>query len=182
MKLLKEDYSDAEQFLLDLLHGGKLDVAELKEFGSGIGYDIVVFFYDAEPAESIKIIDFVYGASSYHSKEDAVLDCVDRLLVALENIGVNQPVTEALYGREEIDDYLKKMKEIGIKNLGDLRKFKQNVKSDIGKDIDSDIEQIRMYRDALGKDFKIEDEEPKKKVVGEKLDLDEALSLKGKRK
>lgn len=95
---------------------------------------------------------------------------------------IKEDCNEALYGREEIDDYLKKMKEIGIKNLGDLRKFKQNVKSDIGKDTDSDIEQIRMYRDALGKDFKIQDEEPKKKVVGEKLDLDEALGLKGKRK
>ena len=93
---------------------------------------------------------------------------------------IKEDCNEALYGREEIDDYLKKMKEIGIKNLGDLRKFKQNVKSDIGKDTDSDIEQIRMYRDALGKDFKIQDEEePKRKVVGEKLDLDEALGLKG---
>ena len=90
---------------------------------------------------------------------------------------IKEDCNEALYGREEIDDYLKKMKEIGVKNLGDLRKFKQNVKSDLGKDVDSDIEQIRMYRDALGKDFKIKDEEPKKKVVGEKLDLDEALGL-----
>lgn len=86
---------------------------------------------------------------------------------------------EAIYGKNDINTYFKKAKEIGIKNLGDLKRFKRDIKSEINKDTDSDIEQINTYRDLLGKDFKIRDEEqPNRKAVGEEFDLDEALGLK----
>ena len=72
---------------------------------------------------------------------------------------------EALHGFDEIDEYNKLTKEIGLKNLGDIRRFKKEVGG-------AELKDLKKVRDELGPNFKIK--ESKKCNV----DLDEALGLK----
>lgn len=72
---------------------------------------------------------------------------------------------EALHGFDEIDEYTKTAKEIGLKTLKDVKDFKD-------REGGAELKDIKRVRKELGPDFKIK--ESKKCNV----DLDEALGLK----
>lgn len=71
-----------------------------------------------------------------------------------EQIDPEKPATEALYGYDELAEFTKLCKEIGIETLADLRLFLRENPGDT-------LQELRKYREELGEDFKI------KEAVGE---------------
>ena len=74
---------------------------------------------------------------------------------------------EALYGFDDIKDYTKTAKDIGINTLGDLQRFKKEAPIE-GVASESDMEELKKYKDKLGQNFEIKNEE---------FNLDEALGI-----